>query len=254
MFDPQKYGQWDYTFSLPFYKVLVFLVKMHYLSMLNDTPSLYSVILCLHKKKVCFFFFYPKFSQCLAYTYLVTFPAPDCILLDQDTNEPTATICHLLAPHIQPFFHLVANTFPHQEGHSSRTQSIPGTTAHFWGSQLFSLLLGPWKKSFAQGQDTETPQTEHKKQIGAGNTIPEIKPFSVWRNDWEDLPDYLPSSAYKDLNLFAISLSPWACGLWQAGMVPGRRSPVTPWSSEDNIIKGIRDTALSHDPSQQTRQ
>lgn len=150
------------------------------------------------------YFFPPKFSQCLAYICLVTFPAPDRTLSDHDTNEPTAAMCHSFAPHSQPFFHLVTNTFPNQEGHSSRTQSTPGTTTHFWGSQLFSLFQGPWKNSFAQDQVTETPLPEHREQIGAGNTIPEIKPFSVWRNDWEDLPDYLLSSAYKDLYLFAV--------------------------------------------------
>lgn len=91
--------------------------------------------------------------------------------------------------------------------------------AHFHSLQHCSLLPGPLKAPFAQGSLAGNPTaTEHEEQTRAGNTIPQIKPLSVWKNDW-DLPEYLPSSAHKDLNLFAVSPSPWVCSLWQAGVV-----------------------------------
>lgn len=100
-------------------------------------------------------------------------------------------------------------------------------TAHFHSLQHCSLLPGPLKAPFAQGSLVGNPTaTEHEEQIWVGNTIPQIKPLSVWKNDW-DLPECLPSSTHKDLTLFAVSPSPWVCALWQAGMVEGWGQPST---------------------------
>lgn len=105
-----------------------------------------------------------------------------------------------------------------QTHHKSAHFAQHHEAAHFHSLQHCSLLPGPLKAPFTQGSLAGKPTaTEHEEQIRAGNTIPQIKPLSVWKDDW-DLPECLLSSAHKDLNLFAISPSPWVSSLWQAGM------------------------------------
>lgn len=176
-------------------------------------------IFCLWKNTILFVF---KLIQCRPTSIWLRYQRrlPHPLTTTAVSCSPSHTICSPFTS--SPFFHFL--TKPDVSAGHLHT---PATSthfpqhhkaAHFHSLQRSPLLPGPLKSAFAQGElagNLTAPQ--HEKQIRARNTIPQIKPLSVWKNGWEVLLEYLPSSAHKDLNLFAIFPSPWVCGLWQAG-------------------------------------